>query len=180
MPTELHGIKEAEKFLRGLGFTTTKALSETINQIAIAGKEKGTEKITSELNLTTEYVNSKIDVIPSTGRKLIAKIRSQKKGLMLSHFGATQITNGGKRAGVNVRVKRNKQIKLSKAFLLKTKNKHNQPLVAIRKGKGKGNYKILFAPSASQALSTFETPIQESITDDFFTTFEQQLNKLIS
>lgn len=180
VPAEVHGLDEAERFLKTLGTTTKTLLSNTLNELAINVEKKSISLITGELNLSAPFVKSKFTIEKSDARTLIAKVRAKKRGLLLSHFEAEQLwsTKKGKRlrSGVRVKVKRSKKT-MKKAFLIKGKN--GKQLVAIRQGKGRNNFKVLYGPSASQAFDTFSPPLEKTAYDDFDTVFGQELAQLL-
>ena len=176
MAVEINGAVEAEQFLRSLSSNTRQALSNTLNDLAQIGKTESSKSILSQLNLTKSYVNDKLEVIPASTNNLTAKVRTEKRGLSLARYDATQLFNGKKRSGVSVNVK-GKVKKIPKGFMFTGKN--NNKLIAIRKGKGRNNFKVLYGPSVSQVLNTFSDPITKKITDNFLNRFERQLVELI-
>jgi hypothetical protein len=178
MSIELHGIDEAELFLKKLGNSTKTILSNSLNQLAVKTRSNAVDSITGELNLAKPYVSGKLLLERSNAKSLIAKIRSAKKGLLLSHFGATALYVGNKRsAGVSVQVKRNRKT-LKKAFMFRAKN--GQTMIAIRTGKARKDIKVLYGPSTSQAFETFSDSLEKQAFTDFDSIFNQALDRLIS
>ena len=177
MTVELHGLKETEQFLRSLSSSTKQALSNTLTDLAELGKAEATTSVLSQLNLTKAYVNDKFDITKSNNNSLTAKIRTEKRGLSLASFNAKQLFKGKRRSGVSVNVNR-KAKKIPKGFMLTGKN--NNKLIAIRQGKGRNNFKVLYGPSVSQVFTNFHDPITKKITDNFGNRFEQQLSRMLN
>lgn len=177
MAADLHGVDDAEKFLRALGLSTKTALSNTLNELSNQTEQAAAKSILAQLNLSKAYVNNKITVEKSSAKTLIAKVRTEKRGLSLARFNATQLYKKGRRSGVSVRVKRRAK-KIPKAFMFKGKN--NNKLMAIRQGKGKNNFKVLYGPSVSQVFNTFHDPLYEKIGDGFFNQFEKELVRVVN
>ena len=178
MSIEIHGLEEAEKFLKGLGTTSKKALSQTIDTLANNARDKAVTLTTGELNLSNQFVKEQFTIEESSAKKLLAKVRAKKSGLSLGNFGATQSWTGSagkrKRAGVKINVKR--KLTLKKAFLFKSKKGKN--LVAIRTGKGKNEFDVLYGPSPSQAFDTFQDQLAKYVTDEFSDVFFNELDKI--
>lgn len=180
MSIEFTGLDEAELFLRNLGKTSRTIFSNTLNELANSAEKKAVGLITTELNLDEPFAKSKFSIDKSDAKTLTAKVSTPKKGLLLSHFEAEQLWENkqGKRnrTGVRVKVKQNKKT-IKKAFMLKGKN--GKQLVAIRQGKGKNNFKVLYGPSTSQAFDTFHDPLEQEMFDDFEKIFAQELSSIL-
>lgn len=174
---DIHGIDEAELFLKKLGATTKTILSHSLNQLAEKTKSNAVNDITKELNLTKSFVEPKFIIEESNAKTLIAKIRTAKKGLSLTHFDATPLYVGNKRsAGVNVKVKSNRKT-MKRAFMFRGKN--GSQLTAVRTGKEKKNIKVLYGPSTSQAFDTFSDSLEKKAFTDFDVIFNQELDRFI-
>lgn len=174
---DIHGLDDAEVFLKKLGDTTKTVLSESLNQLAEKTKLNAINDITKELNLTKSHVEPKFIIEKSNARTLIAKVRAERQGLLLSHFDATPLYVGNKRsAGVSVKVKRSRK-KIKKAFMFHGKN--GSKLVAVRTAKAKKDIKVLYGPSTSQAFNTFGDSLEKKAFDDFDRIFNQELDRLI-
>mgnify|MGYP005988045727 CR=1 FL=1 len=177
MSIDIHGLDEAELFVKKLGTTTKTLLSDALNQLATKTQSNAVGDITKELNLSAHHVTPKFSIEKSSARTLIAKIRTAKKGLLLSHFDAVPLYVGNKRsAGVSVKVKRRRKT-MKRAFMLRGKN--GRELVAIRQGKARKNIKVLYGPSTSQAFDTFGDSLEKRAFTDFDTIFNQELDRLI-
>lgn len=174
---DIHGLDEAELFLKTLGATTKTVLSNSLNQLAEKTKSNAVNDITKELNLTKSYVEPKFTIENSSAKTLIAKIRTAKKGLSLTNFDAEALYIGKKRsAGVRVKVKRNNKT-MKRAFMFRGKN--GSQLTAIRTGKAKKDIKVLYGPSTSQAFDTFSDSLEKKAFTDFDVIFNQELDRLI-
>lgn len=175
----MHGLDEAEKFLKNLGGTSKQALSQTINSLTKETEDKAVKLITGELNVDNSFARDKFIVELSTVKTLASTVRTPSAGTSLANFDAIQLwkSTGGKRyrAGVRVKIKKNsKTLKRAFAFTGKNGNK----LVAVRKGKGKNNFDVLYGPSVSQAFNTFHDPLTKNVEDHFVETFFEQLDDL--
>lgn len=176
VPIELHGANEAEKFLRGLGKTSRLALASTINALAENAKTNAITTITNQLNLSKNYVTDKFEIISANEKTLTARVRTNSKGLLLNQFEPKQVYDGKKRHGVSVKVKKQRKA-IKKAFLVRTKGGRN--LVVIRTDKGRNAFKPLYGPSTSQAFNIHQDDISQKLQDDFFQTFNKELEKLL-
>lgn len=176
MSIDIHGLDEADSFLKKLGSTTKTVLSDSLNELAEKTKLNAINDITQELNLTKSHVDPKFIIEKSSSKRLIAKVRSVKQGLSLTNFEATPLYVGNKRsAGVSVKVKRNRKT-MKRAFMFRGKN--GSQLTAIRIGKGKKDIKVLYGPSTSQAFDTFSDSLEKQAFNDFDGIFEQELSRL--
>lgn len=174
---DIHGLDQAETFIKKLGSSTKAILSTSLNQLATKTKNNAVNDITKELNLTKSFVEPKFIIEESSAKTLIAKIRTAKKGLSLTHFDATPLYTGNKRsAGVNVKVKRNRKT-MKRAFMFRGKN--GSQLTAVRTGKAKRNIKVLYGPSTSQAFDTFSDSLEKKAFTDFELIFNQELDRFI-
>jgi len=174
---DVHGLDEAQKFISSLGVTTKTILSESLNQLATKTKNNAIDDITKELNLSASFVKPKFIIEKSNAKRLIAKIRSKKKGLVLSHFDPIASFIGNNRsAGVSVKVKKQRKT-MKRAFMFRGKNGKN--LIAIRTGKAKKAIKVLYGPSTSQAFDTFSDSLEKQAFTDFDVIFNQELDRLL-
>lgn len=176
MTASVKGLDEADIFIRTLGATTSQALSDTLNDLAEQAKTTATKSILNDLNLPRNYIEEKLTVENATKKNLTAKVRSLSRGILLSRFDAKTLTIGGKRNGVSVRVKQ-RTVKMKKAFMLTGKN--GNKLVAIRQGKGRNNFKVLYGPSVSQAFKVIQDPISQHVRNNFISTFNKNLQQTI-
>lgn len=173
----IHGLDEAELFIKKLGTTTKTMLSDSLNKLAINTQKTAVNDITKELNLTKTFVDQKIDIEKSSSKRLVAKIRSRKRGSSLANYGAIALYTGKKRsAGVSVKVKDSRK-KLKKAFMFRGKGGNR--LVAVRTGRSKKDIKVLYGPSTSQALNTFSDSLEKKAFTDFDVIFNQELDRFI-
>lgn len=180
MSIDIQGLDEAEKFLKELGTTSKTILSQTLNTLAKESEEKAIKLITGELSFSNSLAKSKFTIENSTPQKLVSTVRTPSAGTSLANFDAIQLwhnTEGKRyRAGVSVNVKKRRTV-LKKAFTFTGKN--GNKLVAIRKGKGKNNFDVLYGPSISQAFNTFHDPLAKDVEDHFADRFFKQLDDLL-
>ena len=156
--------------------------------------------VRDEVNLKAGYVNEQLSLVKATEANPVGIIRGKRRGVLLSRFGATQLTRkakyparstgrmeisdsrakfkaipaGKKAAGVSVKVSRNgSRKKMRSAFPLKFSN--GSVGVAIRTGKGKGDFKVVYGPSVDQVMRTLKPQLSRLIETEFDQIMESQL-----
>ena len=165
------GDEAVQKALLDFPKDARKAAKLAINDTVRRGRRKTKQKIMSQVNLKSSYLNkSRLTEFFATDDNLVGSIVGRRRPTSLARFDAQQLYRSGKKkAGVAVRVK-NARKKIPNAFLvnLKAGNRDgaNQGLaIRLPEGKkprrrfsGKPLYKgsnvwLLYGPSVNQVMT---------------------------
>lgn len=177
-----------------------RAAYRAINKAVAKGKTLVSRRIRDELNLKAGYVGSKITTIEATSTRLHGDITASKRGILMSRFAANRLSRrakyparsrgtraladaessfpaisaGSKPAGVSVKIKRaGSRQQLRHAFPIRLSS--GAIGVAVRTGRGRKAFKILYSPSPSQVFDTFRPELAAQIESDFKDKLQAQI-----
>lgn len=168
-------LLKVELMLNGIKKGSKRAIMRSINKTVTKSKTRSSQEIKKQVNLKASYIKSKLKVYRASISRLYARISSQRRGLLLTRYGARQL-----KTGVSVKVKSRGQRKLLRgAFLIKLRagnvNNVGAVGVAYRKGKGRTPVDVLHGPSVSQVF----TDVKDKVSPEMSEYMAQQLDKEI-
>jgi hypothetical protein len=119
---KLEGLEELRQTLSG--DLIRKAMRSALDRTGTYGKKQLVDEVTSEYNVSTSDVRSKIEVIRTTQSAMEILLKTVSRKLSLTHFGARQAPKG-----VLVNIRRNQISFYEGAWVDRLRNRY----VAIRK-----------------------------------------------
>jgi hypothetical protein len=167
----------------------------TANKVASKYRTQASRDIRNRYNLNTAYVNDHLRLTNATRGRTFAEIRATQRGVLLSRYGAKQLTKaakfakgdarrgirkGRKQAGVSFQVlKARGRLSISRFFLIPLKRGSasvgNGMGVAVRTGKGRDDYEVLHSISVDQMFKHLAPRYKGNIETDLAETFDKQL-----
>lgn len=196
---KLEGLDRALQQFEGLEGKVKRAARLSINSAARRYRTEGSRLIRQEVKLKASYVNKHLKAVPARGDKLEARISATRRPVLLSRYGAKQLTRkakstrakgdayrgiaaGRKAAGVSVAVKHGRK-KMRGAFLIRLRaGRYNDAGawgVALRTGQGRDAYKILHGPSVDQLWRDVRVDIAPGVSAYVSQEFLRQLDRLL-
>lgn len=139
-------------------------MAKAINRAAAQTRTQAARNIRAEVKLPAAYVNKHLTVAAkANSNRLQATIRATRRPVLLSRFGARQITKSGKNTGVSVHVSAaGGRKRMPGAFLIRLRGGNGMG-IAARVGKGRDAYEIKYGPSVDQVFrNTREDLIDEA------------------
>ena len=195
---ELEGERRARRAIakvdRALALAARRALSRT----ATKARMLGAQQISQELNLKRLYIRSKLEISKRpTLRDLEAVIEAKQSPIMLSRYGMRQLMRaapgakgspirgippGRKAAGVSVKVKRRGPRRTMRgAFIAplgvrKLDDGTTERIlgVAIRTGRTRRSFRVLYGPSVDQAWKSVRRDVLEKVKPVFRKHFRRE------
>ncbi len=187
-------VRDAVSLFEFIGGNTDEALRVAINKAGPKIRTLSGQKIREEINVTAGFLSEtdssgrkRLDFIRATRNKLTGSIRSQSRGLLLSHFehGAKASLFGNiftPSYPIKVRVKKGAgQIKPVKGgpdvygepFYIRLRNSNKVGIGMWRRSPGSrgGRVDILYGPSVSQVF----TKVKDSVAPEAGTELTDQL-----
>jgi hypothetical protein len=194
---ELSGIREAARTISNVGSVAARATSRGINKVAAKTKTRAKRAISSNVMLTSTYVNKKMTMTKATVATLKAQITGRKRGTTLATYGAKSrklkakspisklkgfarlgIPVGKKQAGVKVRVLRRGGTKTStRKFMLPLKGTGGALGVFSRQG---GKLKHHYGPSVDQGFALVIDDISGDVATELQATIQKQMQYEVS
>ncbi len=182
MRLEVRGARKAERRLGRMSRAVRLAAYRALKRTAVTARKLGAQQIGRELNLKRTYIRDKLKIVDPTTDRLQAVIKASKTRVLLTRYDARQLVRaapgakgspirgippGRKAAGVSVKVKRaGPRRKLRAAFLapLGTKKSGERILgVAIRTGRTRRGFRVLYGPSVDQAWKSVRRQVLDEI-----------------
>lgn len=171
------------------------AAIRAVNKVGAKYRTQASRDIRSRYNLNTAYVNDHLTFTNATRGRAFAEIRATQRGVLLSRYGAKQLTKAAKRAkgdtrrgiskgrkqaGVSFQVlKANGRLQIKRFFLIPLRagvvQAGNGMGVAVRTGKGRDAYKILKSISVDQMFKHLAPRYKGNIAVELQDTFSKQL-----
>lgn len=173
-------LKLAQTTLRGLPSHVDKAQTKAINAATRKALTLAVNDIKSQVNLKSAYIRSKLKISQkATIKKPEGILSAESRGVLLDRFDGQQVVTrsknikrskgdrfrgisaGYKSKGVTVKVKAKGATKFLKGFYIPLKNNTgvNNMGIAVRTGRDKNDYKVLYGPSVGQTFQTVRKDI---------------------
>lgn len=174
-------ISAALQFFKAMQTEAQAALVSLLNETGTNLRKAAITEIGSQLNLTPEYISRHISVRERANlRKLQVTISAERRPVLLERYDSEQHWRPGKTVpqrtdGVSVQVKRSgPRKKMRSAFFIRLRGSDTVGL-ALRRGKGQDNYKVLHGPSVAQAYSSVRNDI-EPTSEELLALFFERFN----
>lgn len=181
-------LEAAAAKLTAQGVRGATIVRQTLNRTVERGRTFLTRDVTLHLNLRPSYVRDRVELRFSTGTNLRASVVAPKRDILLSRFGARQLTkrrNGKKRnAGISLKVKKSggREV-MPGAFFVTLKNSGAQAIATPAPGRWKtGNrrFEVHYGPSIVQHFRLRMAPIREQTVDWFHRELQRQLQRVVA
>lgn len=171
------------------------AAIRAVNKVGAKYRTQASRDIRNRYNLNTAYVNDHLKLTNATRGRAFAEIRATQRGVLLSRYGAKQLTKAAKRAKGDVRrgiakgrkqagvsfqvLKARGRLQVGRFFLIPLKRGSasvgNGMGVAVRTGKGRNDYKVLNSISVDQMFKYLAPRYKGNIETDLADIFAKQL-----
>lgn len=198
----IDGLDLVRASLRSSGKTVRRAARLAINDTARKTRTEGSKAIREQVSLKASYVRKHLQLRPANDANLRATITATKRPVLLSRYGAKQLTRkakqprrstgnprwniqpGRKSAGVSVKVKaQGPRKKMRSAFFipLKAGKYHSAGAtgVAVRTGPRPDDYRVLHGPSVDQVWRDVREQVSPAAGVNLQRQFIRQLERLL-
>jgi hypothetical protein len=161
-----------------------------VNKVASKWYTRSRREITSRVNLSNDYVESRMSLRQANATNAAAYITARSRPTRLSTYGAQQLTTsapaaqgdasrgipaGAKQAGVSVLISRRKgRARMPHSFLIPLNNGNGMG-VFVRTGTGRNDIKHLYGPSVAGVFSWVIKDVRGDVDADLEKTVSDQL-----
>lgn len=206
MSVSIEGVPAVSRMLAEMNGIYPKVTYRAINKSVAKTKTAVNSAIREQINLPAAYVREKLKTQSATPSELSGRVYGEKRGILLSRFSANALLQKSKslpsrlkgRAGlsdgsvsfdaipagkklkqISVKIKTHGSRQKLKLFPIRLRGS-NAIGLAVRTGKGKRDYKILYGPSISQVFNTLKDGLEGDASREFLAQFESQLDYELS
>lgn len=206
MSVVIEGVPAVSRMLAEMNGIYPKVTYRAINKSVAKTKTAVNSAIREQINLPAAYVREKLLTQLATSSQLSGRVYGQKRGILLSRFAANALLQTSKsslnrlrgRAGlsddfvsfdpipagkklkqISIKVKSRGSRQRFKLFPIRLRGS-NAIGLAVRTGKGKRDYKVLYGPSISQVFNTLKGGLEGDASTEFLAQFESQLDYELS
>ncbi|WP_022949520.1 phage tail protein [Methylohalobius crimeensis] len=192
---EVRGLKQATRRARAIPKALDKARLRSVNKAATESRKQSSKLVRADVNLKARDVNKRLEVKRANKSRPHAKLIARSRPMLLSRFGARVLTRrvkhpsrskgfpkygipaGRKFAGVSLKVKRaGSRKKMRGGFFIELKGSGATGL-AVRTGKGRDAYRVLYGPSVRDVVEWNEDEIEAYILDRIGEHFAENLTR---
>lgn len=202
MSVDLNGVPEVQQLLAELGGIYPKVTYRAINKSLDKTKTAISAAIREQVNLSAKYVRDRLGAEYANALKLNGKVKTEKRGILLSRYDPNQLLQsarspidtltgraalsdsssyfapipaGKKLKQVSIKISTRGSRKKYKLFPILLQNS-NAIGLAVRTGRRKKDFKMLYGPSISQVFNTLKDSLEQDASAEFLLRFEAQLN----
>ncbi|PWG61771.1 phage tail protein [Spiribacter halobius] len=192
------GLKQVARRFDRTERQTRRAAKLAINDTVRKMRTLGSREIRKQVALKASYVKKHLNVQLATERSLFGRVYATRRPVLLSRFGAKQLTRkasgaagdpsrsipaGRKQAGVSVRVKAGgSRKKMRGAFFIRLKRGpyrgEGATGLAIRTGPGRDAIDVKHGPSVDQVWRDVRDNIQPQADENLAREMRRQLRRL--